>query len=462
MYQKNDQGPKLSLFPINILNPKDMWVLLAEEVPWFEIELLLCETYKENGRLALPVRLILGAMIIQTYLGLSDRDTTEMIQRTPSFQYFVGMSVFDPISEPFDFSLLCKYRQRLGIELAQEMIYKLLAHHKVGMKIETKKSHAGSLSIDATVVPVNITYPTDLKLLNKVREKTEEIIDECHLRSEEKEKPRTYRVKARADYLQYAKAKKLSKEKRFTGNRKQLQYIKRNLETLKSKEEDGQYELTTKEKETLQICETIYEQQYEMWTEKTNRVEDRIVNLAQPHIRGIVRGKAGAKIEFGAKLAMSKVNGYIEIDKLSFDNFNEGQTLKEILEHYKEKYGCYPESVRADQIYQTRDNKMYCKEIGVRLSGKPLGRPKKEAEPDEVMKNDMRKRIEIESVFGIAKTKYGMDNLMTKLPETQQASIGLIVFVMNLIMIHRKVSFSPSLSMEIFSIITNEDEFIFD
>jgi len=95
-----------------------------------------------------------------------------------------------------------------------------------------------------------------------------------------------------------------------------------------------------------------------MWENKVNSVKDRVVNFSQPHIRGIVRGKAGRTIEFGPKIAVSKVNGFIQIDKISFNNFNESTTLKDIANDYFNTYGFYPESIRADQIYQTRDNKL--------------------------------------------------------------------------------------------------------
>lgn len=82
-----------------------------------------------------------------------------------------------------------------------------------------------------------------------------------------------------------------------------------------------------------------------------NKVGNRVVNFNQPHIRG----KAGTMIEFGPKIAVSKVNGFIEIDKISFSNFNESTTLKDIANDYLKTYGFYPESIRADQIYQTRE-----------------------------------------------------------------------------------------------------------
>ena len=75
-----------------------------------------------------------------------------------------------------------------------------------------------------------------------------------------------------------------------------------------------------------------------MWETQPNRIDDPIVNLYQSHIRCIVRGKAGSPYEFGPKGAVSKVNGFLHIDEISFDNFNESLTWKSIVETYKENH----------------------------------------------------------------------------------------------------------------------------
>ncbi len=46
----------------------------------------------------------------------------------------------------------------------------------------------------------------------------------------------------------------------------------------------------------------------------SRRIDERIVSLHQPHVRPIVRGKAGHETEFGAKLTASLDNGYARID----------------------------------------------------------------------------------------------------------------------------------------------------
>ncbi len=73
----------------------------------------------------------------------------------------------------------------------------------------------------------------------------------------------------------------------------------------------------------------------------------------------------------------SQKEGYVSLDKLSWDAYNEGSDLIDQIENYKKRFGYYHNSVHADQIYRTGENRKYCKAKGIRLSGKPLGRPKK-------------------------------------------------------------------------------------
>lgn len=125
----------------------------------------------------------------------------------------------------------------------------------------------------------------------------------------------------------------------------------------------------------LLVGSEVYRQQQEMYDKKVNRVDDRIVSLTQPHIRPIVRGKAGAKTEFGAKFSASDDNGFVILDRLQWDAYNESSDLILRIEKYKQDKGFYPERMCVDQIHMTQANRKFCKEHGIRLSGRPLGRP---------------------------------------------------------------------------------------
>lgn len=99
-----------------------------------------------------------------------------------------------------------------------------------------------------------------------------------------------------------------------------------------------------------------------MFQTKTHKIDHRIVSISQPYVRPKVRDKTRSEIEFGAKVAISMVDGYAFIDRLSWDPFNESLSSKQAVQDYKQRYGFYPEAVLADQLYRTRDNLSFCRE----------------------------------------------------------------------------------------------------
>ena len=105
------------------------------------------------------------------------------------------------------------------------------------------------------------------------------------------------------------------------------------------------------------VIKELYRQQRQMFEKNERKVDNRIVSVTQPHIRPIVRGKAGTPVESGAKVSISLSDGFSFIDCLSWDSFNEAGDLISQVEKYKERYGYYPESVHADKIYQNRENR---------------------------------------------------------------------------------------------------------
>lgn len=88
--------------------------------------------------------------------------------------------------------------------------------------------------------------------------------------------------------------------------------------------------------------------------------------LFQNNNLAIVRGKAKAPVEFGAKLDLSiDENGIARLERLSFDAYNESDVLIAAVENYKSHTGHYPERVLVDQIYRNRTNRAFCSEHGI-------------------------------------------------------------------------------------------------
>jgi hypothetical protein len=308
----------------------------------------------------------------------------------------------------------------------------------------------GTMLLDATCYPADIQYPTDIRLLNHARELTERIIDELHeqIKKPGLEKPRTYRIVARKKYLKFAKKRKYSKKKLREAIRQQLQFVRRNLDTIDKQVEQGANldDIKSDLQEKLPTLKKLYNQQKFMYDNRTNKVEDRIVSISQPHIRPIVRGKADAPVEFGAKVATARIGGFSFIIHMDYNNFAEAQYLETSAEEYKRIFGFYPKAIIGDKAYGTRANRDYCKPRGIRLSGLGLGRKTEEKKKEELEQiySDSRKRNAIEGDYGTEKRRYGMDLIKAKLEDTTLTAISFGHFVNNSERLRKRVALNPT------------------
>jgi hypothetical protein len=440
------------------LSGENRWVKLAELIPWEEFEAQYAQQLSEGmGTPAKSFRMALGALIIKERLGTSDIETVEQIRENPYLQYFLGLSEYSD-KAPFEASMLVHFRKRLNrglIGQINEAIVKQSGENN-SPKQETaaessdstgedndddeppSASNAGQLIVDASCTPADIRYPTDLSLLNQAREHTEHIIDLLYAQAREHvaQKPRTYRRKARQQYLHIAKQRQVSHKARCKAVGQQLRYLRRNLAHIDTLVAAGASlaQLDKSLYRKLLVINELFRQQQWMYQHRQRRIEDRIVSLAQPHVRPIVRGKAGTPVEFGAKIAISCVDGYVFLDHLEWNNFNESSHLPEQIERFKQRFGHYPASVHADQLYRTRANHQYCRERGIRLSGKPLGRPKQseQAQLQKQAQADTAIRNQVEGKFGVSKRRFSLARVMAKLAPTAETAIAMTFLVMNL------------------------------
>jgi len=211
------------------------------------------------------VRLAFGALFIKQRLGLSDEETVEQIRENAYMQFFLGFAGYSS-KAPFDPSMMVHFRKRFSQEELNR-INELVAERGKAMLIDAVMSAPdtndsddsdddpgnqlslddfvkpadwpvgkpwGTLTIDASCTPADITYPTDLKLLNEARQSTERIIDNlCDQCSElRKHRPRYDRGRARANLLSVAKQKKPRRHRIKAAIRRQLDYLQRNLDAI--------------------------------------------------------------------------------------------------------------------------------------------------------------------------------------------------------------------------------------
>ena len=464
------------------------WVKLASIMPWEHIEQIYMASFQsERGRPAISSRIAFGSIFIKENDNLTDEGTVAAIAENPYMQYFLGLTAFQ--AEPlFDPSMMVHFRKRFPVEevakineyictgvwpdqqrnvdrndaqeesqqdenpdnnqeppavKGQEQLSKSGKRDKNTSKKKLKrekkqKKNRGKLIMDATVAPADIKYPTDIDLLNKSREHLETAVDILWKEVPHKGHKLPYSPKkARKSYLSLAKSKKWTEAKCRAAIGEQLRCIQqatKRLEELEVLVPDYEKRFPAWLHRRLEVIPLVYAQQKGMYDNHTHTCEDRIVSLEQPHVRPIQRGKRPNPTEFGQKLHLSVVDGFTYLEQTCWSNFNEGCDLAAVVADYYRKFGCYPEAVLADKIYQTRANRAFCKEKGIRLTGPALGRPKA-GEADRKQKRQMYKdacdRNAVEGRNGNAKRRFGLDLIAAKLDETAKTEAALILTAMN-------------------------------
>lgn len=435
------------------LRSDNRWVILSKQIPWEAVEREYATHFSEEsmGSPAKSSRIAFGTLILKERLGVCDRELVEQISENPFLQYFLGLSGYQE-EAPIHHSMLTHFRKRFSQEslarINEVIAERVLKGSQEGEEDSKEDSGEdppapkGKLIVDATCTPADIKYPTDLNLLNEAREKSEEIIDHLHsFRTNAEKKPRTYRKKARKDYLRIAKMRKPGRKRIRQGVGKQLRYLRRNLASILVISQTGLLvHLKGPQYRDLLVIHELFRQQQWMYAKKSYRIPNRIVSIRQPHVRPIIRGKAGSEVEFGAKISVSLVNGMSFVDRISWEAYNESGDLLAQIEAYRRRFGHDPASVHADKIYRTRENRRTCKSRGIRLTGPPLGRPRKTTDQNakqlrqekRILWQDEVDRIAIEGKFGQGKRRFGLARIMAKLAHTSEVMIMISFMVMNL------------------------------
>lgn len=472
------------------LDKGNRWIKLGNSLPWDAMASIYYRSMSsDQGAPTIDARVVIGAMIIKHKLKLDDRETIETIRENMYMQYFLGLEEYT-YEDVFDRSLFTALRYRLGADkfdaMTRQIILTSEGKHEAARKdldenqsenqiqeqstekdkkIEKPRGNKGTLIVDATVADQMIAYPTDLGLLAKSREESERIIDELCNVLNINEKPRTYRRLARKQYLNVARKKNKTRNELRKAIGGQLRYLRRNLKSINGlldKSPGMRFPLETRDQRIFWVIQHIYDQQTRMYKDHVHSTDNRIVNIYQPYVRPIVRGKDKAQVEFGAKLGVSIQNGYARINTLSWEAYNESTDLKKQVEDYKRLNGCYPKVVITDKIYGTRDNRQWLKDLNIRYSGKPLGRPSaKDQTPYQKRKYRIEQgmRNEVEGKFGQGKNGYNLSRIRARAARTSESWIAAIFFVMNLVKFSKEFLFS-FLKTVLASIFSQSDNFV--
>jgi hypothetical protein len=240
-------------------------------------------------------------------------------------------------------------------------------------------------------------------------------------------KPRTYRRLARKKYLNVAKKKNKTRNEIRKAIGQQLRYLRRNLKSINGlldKAPEMSFPLESRDQRIYWVIQHVYDQQAKMYKEHIHSIDNRIVNIYQ-----------GVSIQ----------NGYARINTLSWDAYNEGSDLKKQVDDYRRLNGYYPKVVITDKIYGNRENRQWLKDLGIRYSGKPLGRPSAKYQTPyrkRKLKEEQGMRNEVEGKFGQGKNGYNLSRIRARSARTSESWIAAIFFVMNLVKFSKEFLFS--------------------
>jgi transposase, IS5 family len=168
MLKKLSSQSQLEIFKTvlaSFINPQHELCLLAKEIDWDYLEKEFAPLYGEVGRPSIPIRTIVGLLLLKQIYNLGDKTVMERYIDSPYCQHFCGKIYFQ-YKLPFDPSDFVHFRHRIGPK-GMEKIFKqsidLFGKYFICREVK-------EVRVDTTVQEKNITFPTDRKLTGKVIE----------------------------------------------------------------------------------------------------------------------------------------------------------------------------------------------------------------------------------------------------------------------------------------------------
>jgi IS5 family transposase len=369
---------------IQFLNMEHELCQLSERIDWDGLERDLSEYYcLDNGRPSIPIRKIVGVILLKRMFNESDESVVDRWKENPYWQYFCGEVNFQHYW-PFDPTELIKFRNRMG-ESGMERILK--ASIDLFDRKEIQEKH---ILIDTTVQEKNITYPTDPKLQKKIVEKCRSIAKEEGITLRQSYKRILKQLMIDQRFREHPKRKKKAmaaarKIKVIAGR------VVRDLERKMNPEQLARYE------QEFLLYHRIINQ------ERTD--SNKIYSLHEPEVKCIAKGKEAKKYEFGNKASIAKtMKSGIIIGALGFkENLYDADTLEPQLKQIESLTGRLPETGVVDRGYRGKKTVLG---VEIRIPGKP----KKKATNYEKQKarKFFKARAGIEPVIGHVKHDHRM------------------------------------------------------
>ena len=365
----------------HIVNMRHELVQLASKIDWDWIDDEIAPLYSDKGRPGIETRFVIGLLLLKHIYGLSDEGVCERWVYDPYFQYFTGEHEF-----PHERSDLSHWRKRLGDRLELLLAESLRVAHASGA---LRSKDLARVTVDTTVQPKNITFPTDAKLLHAAIKGLNRLADK-------------HGVRLRQSYVRVARhaammAGRYAHAKQFNRHRRQLRFLRSRLGRLIrdiGRKIAGRPDLEAALALPLTQASQIRSQQQRQrgW---------KLYSFHAPETECIGKGKASAPYEFGVKVSIVTTNArapggqFVLHAKALPGNPYDGHTLRDVIDQTQKLTGREIERAYVDKGYRGHDTENPRR---VFISGQKRG-------VFGVIKRELRRRSAIEPVIGHLKAE---------------------------------------------------------
>ncbi len=367
-----------------IINMKHELVALADKIDWAWLDEQLAGCFSDQGRPAEPVRFMVGMFLLKHTYSLSDEQVWDRWVQDPYFQYFTGEEFFQH-ELPHERSGMSHWRKRVGDHLDILLAESLRLAHDTGA---LKKSDLARVTIDTTVQPKNVAFPTDAKLLETAIRQLGKLAKE-------------HDVPLRQSYGRVAKraammAGRYAHAKQFKRMNRQIKFLRTRLGRIirdirRMIEGDGALE---------EIFAVPIGRASQIRGQKQRQRGWKLYSWHAPETECIGKGKVHKPYEFGVKVSLTTTNKrckggqFILHAKALPGNPYDGHTLKDVIEETEALTGREIERAYVDKGYRGHDAP---KPYRVFKSGQKRG-------VHGQIKKELRRRSAIEAVIGHCKT----------------------------------------------------------
>lgn len=380
--------------------------------------------FSPKGKLAL--------MFLKHYACCSDKRLIEQLNANIDYQFFCDIHLgHDRLT---NYKIVSQIRCELSLNLKIEKVEKVLFNNWSDYIKEQQ-----CIFTDATCYESEIRFPTDQKLLwESVHWSYQQMKTICKVLRIPL--PRTKYIKWKKRYVNYSKTRRKTKKKRTSLTRALLLLLDKINKLLDQIEKQYNFEMTELYHQRRRVIKNIHSQQNRYFT--TGIVpKNRIVSISKSYLRPIVRGKEIKRVEFGAKVNKLQIDGINFIQKISFDNFNEGTQFRNTIYKAQGLTKTRVKMAGADAIYATNKNRVFATSNKIQTDFKPKGRPSK----DHKLKRQLTQIItkeratRLEGSFGKEKEHYHLKKIKAKTKKTEILWIFFGIHTANALEIGRRM-----------------------